>query len=738
MTVSSTPSEISYAGDGVTTVFAIPFVFDTPDDLKVIETDSSGNPVEVSTGFAITGGGGGTGTLTRSLALPVDTTLTILDDPELTQPVDYINNDPFPAETHEGALDRTVRQVKRLYELIQNSLRVADGDPSSDAGTLLGSVDNRKGKYLFFNAVTGAIEYAVSIATTTLTQSILGLLLNPQTSAESGAGVVPSNYWYLPGDLRRYGAVPDGSTSCSAAWIKADAQAAAGGSPILVPRTPLAFATSVALTVDYRSDVVFEPGAVLNYTGSSNIVVLTIGDTTHFCFARRYENLCISRSNQSNWSSESSIGVRIYAATGCFISTTYIQGHTIGLQTLPAGGNGFQHNEVFLGQFLSNKIGLDISNVTGGYTNENTFYDGRFTVFSGTNSSTARYGIRCTSSDASYLFNNNNVFMHPSFELNAPDASAEAVPILMVHGQQNKFLYCRDEINDTPFARESNAAIGNWYDVGYFATGAPPVVESAGTAANYKATNSGLGLVFSGALRKVFDSGPMHKRWNNYDGAGGAIFVRGVHVGFSGSGATVFGPTTNITPNAAYLDITSGGGFGVFVNTNEVKDFVVSRQCESGRGGRIVVVCYDAIDGGGSIIATAGSVLGSSGEPFSSIAGYGGAFSTGGDTNNDVYFRVTSAVKSVRILVTAGTSSLRIREFSVWSLNAHSSPGYVIGLASPYDGEEGLANAVPTSGTYGQGHRLWNPTVAAGGSPGWICTTGGTPGTWKAMANVAA
>jgi hypothetical protein len=31
----------------------------------------------------------------------------------------------------------------------------------------------------------------------------------------------------------------------------------------------------------------------------------------------------------------------------------------------------------------------------------------------------------------------------------------------------------------------------------------------------------------------------------------------------------------------------------------------------------------------------------------------------------------------------------------------------------------------------------WNTGTASGDTPGWVCTTSGTPGTWKAMANLA-
>jgi hypothetical protein len=46
--------------------------------------------------------------------------------------------------------------------------------------------------------------------------------------------------------------------------------------------------------------------------------------------------------------------------------------------------------------------------------------------------------------------------------------------------------------------------------------------------------------------------------------------------------------------------------------------------------------------------------------------------------------------------------------------------------------------AAPTTGTYAQGDMVWNSAPAAGGTPGWMCVTGGSPGTWKAMANLAA
>jgi len=42
-----------------------------------------------------------------------------------------------------------------------------------------------------------------------------------------------------------------------------------------------------------------------------------------------------------------------------------------------------------------------------------------------------------------------------------------------------------------------------------------------------------------------------------------------------------------------------------------------------------------------------------------------------------------------------------------------------------------LGTAAPTSGTYEQGDIVYSSAPAAGGYIGWVCTTGGTPGTWK-------
>lgn len=45
--------------------------------------------------------------------------------------------------------------------------------------------------------------------------------------------------------------------------------------------------------------------------------------------------------------------------------------------------------------------------------------------------------------------------------------------------------------------------------------------------------------------------------------------------------------------------------------------------------------------------------------------------------------------------------------------------------------------AAPTSGTWAVGDIRWNTGPVAGGNIGWVCTTAGTPGTWKSFGAIA-
>lgn len=117
MTVSSSLAYKSYAGNGVTTAFATTFQFFDNTDL-VVSRYVTATGVEtlqtLSTHYTVSGGDGSTGTVTMLTAPPTGTTLIIRRAVPYTQPVDYISNDSFPAETHEEALDRVTMLAQQV------------------------------------------------------------------------------------------------------------------------------------------------------------------------------------------------------------------------------------------------------------------------------------------------------------------------------------------------------------------------------------------------------------------------------------------------------------------------------------------------------------------------------------------------------------------------------------------------------------------------------------------------
>lgn len=124
MTVSSQISRIEQLGDGTTTAFAVNFYFLENSDLKVFV---NGVLQTITTNYTVTGAGnpaGGTVTFVSAPANGVQ--VVIFRDPALTQGLDYIDNDPFPAESHERGLDKLTMIAQRIRDLVSRALRLGD------------------------------------------------------------------------------------------------------------------------------------------------------------------------------------------------------------------------------------------------------------------------------------------------------------------------------------------------------------------------------------------------------------------------------------------------------------------------------------------------------------------------------------------------------------------------------------------------------------------------------------
>jgi len=75
------------------------------------------------------------------------------------------------------------------------------------------------------------------------------------------------------------------------------------------------------------------------------------------------------------------------------------------------------------------------------------------------------------------------------------------------------------------------------------------------------------------------------------------------------------------------------------------------------------------------------------------------------------------------------------------SNNAHNESALSLSNKGAYLNAQRKINygaAAPTSGDWVQGDIIYNTGVSAGGTVGWVCTTSGTPGTWKTFGAVSA
>jgi len=183
MTVSTTDSRIVYNGNDVTTVFSFPYPFLNQGYLVVVSVDADGVETvkTITTHYTVSGAGDPAGGSVTMLTAPATgTRLVIYRDTDVTQETDYVSGDPFPAETHETALDKLTMIMQEKTPGAGGATRAVQipiGDPTSVITTLPPSVA-RLDKVLTFDATTGSVE----VSSFTVTQ-ILALIENAGIAA---------------------------------------------------------------------------------------------------------------------------------------------------------------------------------------------------------------------------------------------------------------------------------------------------------------------------------------------------------------------------------------------------------------------------------------------------------------------------------------------------------------------------------------------------------------------------
>ena len=156
MTVSTTIIKSSHNGNGSTTNFAYQFKILQDSDLTVIIRSSTGTETtkSLSTHYTVAGAGdasGGSITFTTGNTPASGETVVIRRNVPQTQAIDYIANDPFPAETHEEGLDRATMVAQQVSEEADRSIKLSRTNTMTSTEFTVGATD-RANKVLSFDS----------------------------------------------------------------------------------------------------------------------------------------------------------------------------------------------------------------------------------------------------------------------------------------------------------------------------------------------------------------------------------------------------------------------------------------------------------------------------------------------------------------------------------------------------------------------------------------------------------
>ena len=245
MTVSTTIIKNFHNGNGSATNFAYQFrILQDTDLLVIIRTNSTGAETTktLSTHYTVAGAGdasGGSITFTSGNVPASGETVVIRRNVPQTQAIDYIANDPFPAETHEEGLDRGTMVAQQVAEESDRSIKLSRTNTMTSTEFTVGATD-RANKILAFDssgelsvtqelgsfkgnsATTTTAAYAIrDIVKSTTTAQLNNIYICIQASP-IGTALTNTSYWVLIVD-----AVSAASSAATATTKASEAAASA-------------------------------------------------------------------------------------------------------------------------------------------------------------------------------------------------------------------------------------------------------------------------------------------------------------------------------------------------------------------------------------------------------------------------------------------------------------------------------------------------------------------------------
>jgi len=189
MSVSSTTTKVSASGDGSTAGFNYTFKIFADSEMQVIIRASTGVETikTLSTHYNVSGAGadaGGTVTFTSGNIPASGETVVLRRNLALTQGTDYVENDPFPAESHEDGLDRLTMITQGLQEQLDRSFKVSKSN-SITTPEFTDAASARASKALGFSSDGNTLAVVDSIILPTSLSSAGGKMIRVNSGETS-------------------------------------------------------------------------------------------------------------------------------------------------------------------------------------------------------------------------------------------------------------------------------------------------------------------------------------------------------------------------------------------------------------------------------------------------------------------------------------------------------------------------------------------------------------------------
>ena len=185
MTVSSSISSVSYSGNGSTTVFSYTFKIFADSDLVVSLRDNAtgaSTTQTLTTDYTVSNAGSVSGGNVTFVTSPASgKTVIIRRVLPYTQETDYVENDPFPAEAHENALDKLTMLTQQNRD--EDAIKLPEGDVTSGINNVVPNAVDRADTVLAFDGTGNVVVQPLSSTATNSTITQQAFTGNGSTTA---------------------------------------------------------------------------------------------------------------------------------------------------------------------------------------------------------------------------------------------------------------------------------------------------------------------------------------------------------------------------------------------------------------------------------------------------------------------------------------------------------------------------------------------------------------------------